>query len=990
MFVLSLLLPPLVALLLTIHLGYAFCHTLLPDELRPYRALLMAPAGLALLILLNAALTTTTSLPPPSIALGLAVAAAPVNGWLWWRHREHRTQNTEHRTHLSVLCSVFCVVLFLLALLPPIAWGFSAPIGSNWDAAEFYIPLGRALQLRSQRDLGTLPRNPLVQIMSTPPVSGRIHAFSYLHAAVSSATGVDPLRSYAAVMAFVLALQPLGVYVLGRVLALGRAAALVATAMLSLGWLPLWVTYNSFSNHLLALPLLPAALAASVVALGYGGGRAVASGALFTTGLATAYFPAMSAYLVLFAPAALVLIALLRMPLSIAGRGLALGGAAFAFSLPAQAAFWLKEGFLDEIQRRNTGFQIVEWLGLADALGIVATFNRESIANDPRLATAAMACAAVLALAALLSRRYPLLWAMLLGAAGYAAYTALDGYFYGFYKGATFALPLLALVSAAGAEALWRAGAGRFGITRGAAVAASALLLGLQAATIWQLQRSYTAAGPQLWSAADLEAVAVSAQLPAGASVLLVAPSDRPPPITSLLAYTLLGHELHGRISTGYTTLGDTQTDVLADAALLPRDESPALHGYDARQLGWSGAGMRLYRRDATVRVHRVFARAYELRPGAALRLRLGADAIALDGEPAPVAGPAARVAVAIASFGPASVELRGTTVERFELSGGLAQITSAPLQQTAELRNTGTLPVFVQWAEVRATAAAGGVVLRDDVFVRAVPVDAPTPASVASEITLHTAALPEGHQKLTGLLVVSYTADGHAQHRAGQWVFFPAAGTPLRIELELATLRASLAATNAPAELAGSGTPAGDGAYELTLLLANNAEVAYATRLWSWRIENGRAVDAAGDVVVADLVSLPRAAVELGLETHDGSLRLRGYTLAGKTLRPGATLDIDLVWQSLRQLGADLQARAVLEDGSGRQLAEQTLRLGAPEHGTSTWLEGELAEQSFQLAVPDDAAPGPATLRLELLDTGGGSIALGDRPVEIELKIEN
>ena len=621
------LLPPLIALLLTIHLGYAFSSVLLPDELRPYRALLMAPAGLALLILLTAALTTITALTPPAIALGLALVAAPINMWVWWRQRTRNQEpRTKNQSWFLVLGSWFSLSLFLLALLPLLAWGFSAPIGSNWDAAEFYVPLGRALQLRSQRDLGTLARNPLVQIMSTPPVSGGFTRFHICTPRSAARRVWMPLRSYAPSMAFVLALQPLGVYVLGRVLGLGRAGALLGTAMLSLSWLSLWVAYNSFSNHLLALPLLPAALAASVVALAYGGRRAIVSGALFTAGLATAYFPAMSAYVVFMLPAALWLLVLLRAPLAVVRRGLPLAVVAFAFSVPAQYAFWLKDGFLDEIQRRNTGFQIVEWVGLSDALGIVATFNRESIANDPRLTTAGLLCAAVLALVALLSRRYPLLCAMLFGAAGYAVYTAFDGYFYGFYKGVTFALPLLALLLAAGLETLWHADRPRWrGVTRAAAVVAGALLLGLQAATIWQLQRSYTAAGPQLWSAADLEAVDLSAELPADASVLLVAPPDRPPTFTSLLAYTLLGHELHGRIVTGYTTLGEVPRSTLADAALLPRAEAPTIHGYDARQLGWSGAGMRLYSRDASVRSHRAFAVARELRPDDTLQLQLGA-----------------------------------------------------------------------------------------------------------------------------------------------------------------------------------------------------------------------------------------------------------------------------------------------------------------------------------------------------------------------------
>src|SRR5438128_2054275 len=150
----TLLLPPLLALALCVHLGYAFAGMALPPDLQPYRALLTPLAGCALFLVVTATLTTLTALTPPLIAAGLAA----------------------------------------------------------------------------------LPGNPLVAIFSAPPVSGRIHAFSYLQAAVSSGTIIEPLRSYAPMMAFVLALQPLAVYPLARVLGLARGAALLATTLLALAW----------------------------------------------------------------------------------------------------------------------------------------------------------------------------------------------------------------------------------------------------------------------------------------------------------------------------------------------------------------------------------------------------------------------------------------------------------------------------------------------------------------------------------------------------------------------------------------------------------------------------------------------------------------------------------------------------------------------------------------------------------------------------------
>src|SRR5690349_19654610 len=71
----TLLVPPLVALVVCIHLGYAFSSVMLPLELRPYRWLVMPLVGCTLLLLVTAALTTLTPLKPLQIAIGTAVLA---------------------------------------------------------------------------------------------------------------------------------------------------------------------------------------------------------------------------------------------------------------------------------------------------------------------------------------------------------------------------------------------------------------------------------------------------------------------------------------------------------------------------------------------------------------------------------------------------------------------------------------------------------------------------------------------------------------------------------------------------------------------------------------------------------------------------------------------------------------------------------------------------------------------------------------------------
>jgi hypothetical protein len=997
------------------------------------------------------------------------------------------------------------LIVFTLAVLPAFRWGAALPIGDNWDAAEFYVPLGRTLQLASQRDLPELPRNPLVTIFSIPPVSGRIHAFSYLHAAVSSATGIEPLRSYVPMMGFVLALQPLAAYALFRVVAMGRGAALPATFLLTLAWLPLWVTYNSFSNTVIALPLLPIALAASIVAIRDGGRAALATGALFTAALATAYYPAMSAYVLLLAPAAIYLILrrrttddgrrttdggrptddgrrrtednggrrtedddwratedegqrtedddwkamednrrstdndqratthddqrpmgghspalqipspahLGRMQYAPTSPGasskiqnpkskiriarlLLLAALSLALSPAAQVFFFLRDGFLDEVLASGAGYQIYSFIRLPDALGLQATFHNEPLAGDARLVWPAVAVALLFGLAAVLGRRVPLLVALALGAAAYQGYTFATDYFYGFYKGMTFAIPLVVALIAAGAETLWekgRRGEGEAGSKsaipfayllvslspRLLVLVGMAFIVGLNAQTVSCLQERYTSVGPQLWSVGDTDIAQIRAEVAPGAAALIVPTGARPPTFNSLISYTLLGHPLYGNFATGYNASQGTPRSAIPDVALLPEGADPTAHGYELDQVRWAGAGMRLYGRAPDVRYHRSFGgggRYPAVAPGETLTLRLGVGRISLPDDRTPEQTPgAARLSIAAASFGPTTFALSGVDIHtQGDLTGGLAEIVSEPLNLPAEiqLRNTGTEPIYLWWGELRDPEGSGGVLARDEAFVQALP--QPTGGSaVAADIRLRTQTLPTGPQKLTALFTISHAPAGRRSwQEIGQWVFFPNGSGTLRLDADLQQLTASLSLNGAPTDFFGSAQGGGDGRYQASLLLANNAEIVYGAKLWAWELRDGQVEQLVADAVTFEVVPLPRPASLLDAAIENGALRLRGFTLPRRSARPGETITPYLVWQSLRKIDGDLQARVTLRTADGRVLAEQTAALGKPDHGTSRWQEGELANQPFDLALPPDSPLGRATLQVEIIGPDG------------------
>ncbi|HNP74692.1 MAG TPA: hypothetical protein PKK15_26460, partial [Kouleothrix sp.] len=343
-----------------------------------------------------------------------------------------------------------------------------------------------------------------------------------------------------------------------------------------------------------------------------------------------------------------------------------------------------------------------------------------------------------------------------------------------------------------------------------------------------------------------------------------------------------------------------------------------------------------------------------------------------------------ARLVLAAASFRPAALEIdRAGASARYSLPGGLAQITSEPLRLPGELRLSapGDEPLYLWWGELcDPQACEGGVLARDEVFVQVTPRPGGDPAQACADIRLHTEQLPEGRQKLTALISLAYAPPTSDDWReVGQWVFFPNGGDPLLLDLDMAGLKAALYTGGRPVELAGGVAAPADGRYQASLLLANDAKVVYGTTLASWQRAGGAVQKPVAESVIFDVVPLPRPASARVAQSADGTIRLEGYTLPGARARPGAVLELTLVWQSLKKIDGDLQARVLLRDASGRALAEQTQPLGAREHGTHAWQEGELAEQRVVLALPNDVAAQPASLSVELIGPDGRPLPFRD-----------
>lgn len=999
----ALSLPVVVGLLLCFHLGYAWATILLPTAFQPWRLIAMPLIGCALLVVATASLTLTTALPPPLICAGLAGLMVPLNLWALLVQRRQRAAAdaavVRRERWPQVVVAGLALLSLVLTLLPNLLWGMAAPIGRNWDPADFYIPIARALEERSQRDVGDFPRNPVLNIIATPPVSGRVHGFSFLHATLSRATGIEPLRSFTPMLALTLALLPLAVYLLGHVLGLARWFALLAAALSACSWLLLHVAYNGFAEHLQGLVLLPGALALSVAAFQYGGRGLLALAALATAGLATAYFPALALYVASLAPIGLWLLFTARQYapearypwLLIVGRAAGVGVAAILLSMPTQASFFLEDGFLGEIQTGGTGFSIRSFVPVVDLLGLEATFHGEKVFSPDLLVVIGIGVAVLLVTAALLERRSALIIAAALGCSAYLGVTFAQELHHAFWKGLTIALPIVPLLLAAGAQAAFRVGDDTtptmpIRVIRGAAVAGVGLLLVSNLVTIWRFQERYSQRGPQLWPARELEIASVREALPRGVGVLVVPDKEYPRTFYSLVSYALLGNELFGRFPTAYSSLSAGTGRRLPEFALIPEGMDPSAHGYQAEELRWAGAGMRLYGRGAGVRYHRTLGRNGQypvVPPGETVNLRIGPRRVALPGEGTPERGDPAdvRLVLALASFGPGRVELQVAGQPTIvDLPIGLFELPSDvfALPGAATIRNLGTQPIYLWWAELRDPEQAIVPRQRDEVFYQIAP-SITQGTTAETRFQLQTAQLPTGAQRLTALLTVAYNGGDQRWREIGQFGFFPGSDD-YRIGFQFDTLQPTVTVADQILELFGSAAPAGDGDYQLSLLLANNAEIVAATTLWKWQIRAGQVTEVVPDSIAFEIVPLPRAITSLDVRNAEGTLRLRGLTLAQPVVRPGAVIRPQVVWQALQRMGVDYQARLRLVTTDGQDVAQAVGRLGATDHGTARWIEGELAAQTFELTVPPDTAAGEVRLVVELLAPDGQPVAWAEQ----------
>jgi hypothetical protein len=124
---------------------------------------------------------------------------------------------------------------------------------------------------------------------------------------------------------------------------------------------------------------------------------------------------------------------------------------------------------------------------------------------------------------------------------------------------------------------------------------------------------------------------------------------------------------------------------------------------------------------------------------------------------------------------------------------------------------------------------------------------------------------------------------------------------------------------------------------------------------------------------------TLPQAAALAQIETPiHGQLRrrgepgvdLRGWWLDGQP-RPGAALDVSLVWFAAARQRPDWVVFIHLVDAQGRVVAEDNRPPRDGAFPTTQWNQGDWVEDRHRLALPADLAAGAYTLRAGMYDPG-------------------
>jgi len=115
------------------------------------------------------------------------------------------------------------------------------------------------------------------------------------------------------------------------------------------------------------------------------------------------------------------------------------------------------------------------------------------------------------------------------------------------------------------------------------------------------------------------------------------------------------------------------------------------------------------------------------------------------------------------------------------------------------------------------------------------------------------------------------------------------------------------------------------------------------------------------------------------------GRVRLAGYELSARVVRPGDTLELVLYWQALANMDRDYTVFTQLLDEEPRIWAQDDHQPLQGAYPTSRWAPGDVIRDVYRLRVREDTPPG--VYRLEV---GMYLLSTGERLYRDDLPIVN
>lgn len=1005
--VLGLFLLALVSLAFSTYLGYGLVKLLRPAEHRDDEGLLAPLLGYALLLLIGYyGVTTVLNLRLVLfVALGLGTL---LNALALWRCRDRRL-------HLDLREHGWAVLLaglaFLLGILPLLNYGYVTVIGENWDP-EFYLPVAEYLLRVPFGGIAAMPPSPLRDLSADPARIALTPGFSIAQGVWQQLVGQDALRSFAPTLALLRAFGVLATYLLfRRTLGMSRRPAALATALVALYALSLWLAFFNFGIQLASLPLVPLGLVLLADLL-----RRPAWGGAITTGLAVAaipvaYYPALTAFLPMAGALALteLLLSQKRRAVLLAGCGAAL----CTFLLAWGPILAYGQGFAERYAQTKVMVWLNRLITWPEALGLAPLAAQSDGVLPDALLWTALAFLALLGLFALVRSRLRWPWLALVASgllyllwlrgdlgqmlAGLplppGLLQALQPYPYAYMKGAVYVAPLLLGLAIQGLAEVPapRPGWSRRTLVAGMSVIAFFFLV-LAAWSAGRIVARYWER-PALFGRETLEVEEAAALVPPGAAVYLTDHLDHIGPETGLFAYFFREHPLRGTVAGAYDGMAYCLPGEAFPYALLDRDDNPYMLGFSPEDRLWQGSRMALYRRNPEQRAfldlregacpgpdaRPVVVRApltaerlaasggcRTLHPDAPLLLHPGGEGLSLSSV---VKGEEETLALLLgggaARESPIRLHWDDGRNEEVTLPAGFSIYRSAPHHLPATVEVFGSEEASICWAAI--VEKAGPLVENIPRTALLSPYVDVEGATLHLEIRLHTSE----RRALQATLEVWENDYTEATHY-GWWG--PVALVPSGVvwEVDLQKREAVLRVGDATLPLAphrGQETwpEAEEGTYfaSLWVYYGGQALQALPVALFDW--QGGQVRYLTAEPVSPVPLYVRPLAMPAGFR-FGKELQLVAYERPEGPFAPGEIVPLAVEWRAEAPAAANYAVTAqIIADG--RLLGQVDLPVGGEGHPTTTWRRGEEVRDDLPVRISPQAAGGRYRLILAVYD---------------------